>query len=182
MRKPPGTCSEAFPVFIREIILSLRTPGPLNGRLVYRLTMFCLSSSAGSVGTLKLPLKHRVPLLAGESFSFFLMFRRAVVFAFFCCCGRFFVPCTSMLSSSISAVLQYRKHRTQYSKASTCPSDRGNASNQTELTRASTCRRASTQHAEFSKRTKKSKSVRPRRISYCSIFTQRWCDARRICL
>ena len=71
--------------------------------------------------------------------------------------------------------IEYRKHSTahrnqaaQSRKASTCRSRCDNASKQTELARASTCRRAFKQHAEFSKRTKTSKSARPRKIYNCS--------------
>ena len=52
----------------------------------------------------------------------------------------------------------------QSRKASTCRSGRDNASKQIDLARASTRRRAFIQHAEFSKRTKKSKSARPPKI------------------
>ena len=66
-----------------------------------------------------------------------------------------------------STVLQYRKHSTaqcnrpaQSCEASAWGSECDNASKQTEFARASTCR-AFVEHADFSKRTKKSKSTWP---------------------
>ena len=67
-------------------------------------------------------------------------------------------------------------------KTSTCRSEFDNATKQTELARASTCR-AFIQHAEFSQLTKKSKPAQPANTQGntrgVQLLTQRWCDARR---
>ena len=80
-----------------------------------------------------------------------------------------------------STVLQYRNHSTaqrhqsaQRRKTSTRRSECNHASKQTESARASTCRRAIIQHAEFSKRRNRSL---PDLQKYTT--TQRGCDARR---
>ena len=122
------------------------------------------------------PEQRLLLLLTGESFPFFHDVSEDQCFSNFCskiCC---MIRACCRRAPTVFTTASTAQHSSAISPQSIC------ASKQTELARASTCRRAFIPHAEFSKRTKKSKSVRPRRISYCSIFTQRWCDARRICL
>ena len=160
--------------------------------LTHGLICFCLFLGGlrwHLSGLSELPLEQRLRLLlAGEHFSFFVLCcRRTIYFAIFCLCGPFFCTWTSMFIvehlTAVHIVLQYRKHSTaqrnqpaQSRKASTLRSECDNADSWREPAK---CCQTFVQHAEFSKRTKQSKSARPRKIYN---YSQRcWCGARSIC-
>ena len=137
---------------------------------------FFLSGHLSGLSELRLD-QRLLLLLAGEPSSFSLLcFRRAIFFLFFfCICGClwtfFFVPCTSMLSSSFyrpySVAVPQAQHSPAQSartKVSTRPPECDNVSKLAELVRTSTFRRACMLHAEFSERTEKSKHARPTKL------------------
>ena len=147
-----------------------------------------LSFSAGAVSTYVAALSSHLNnaffhYLPASPFPFSLCFGRAIFFQFLLCCGPFLVvPCTSILSSSIYCCMAvpHTLHSTAQSTR-TKPQTRHvpigvQAGRQSWRERAY---RPFIQHAEFSKRTKKSKSVRPTRMYN---HTQRWCNARKTSL
>ena len=122
---------------------------------------------------LRAPIRTTPPSIACRRvfflFHFMFFVEMPYFFPIFCFCVPFFVQCTSMLSSIIYrryCIVQQAQHSTAQSARTKPPSKYvpmrlRQARTQTELARASKCRRAFIQHDEFSKPTKKSKSAYP---------------------
>ena len=126
------------------------------GVLFFLLLSFFLSRLRWHLsGLSELPLQQRLLLLlTGESFPFFHDVSEDQCFSNFCskiCC---MIRACCRRAPTVFTTASTAQHSSAISPQSIC------ASKQTELARASTCRRAFIPHAEFSKRTKKSKSAR----------------------